>query len=201
MPRPATKEKIAVHIDEVLFPFVDEFVKYHNSCYGTDHHAEHFTTYQFDQVLGLELQETIRRVYEFNNQECVHVLPVQDSVDAIEKLGNCYELNIITARHPQHEAPIRRWINRHYGDIFGQIILTGHKDAVENVVTKAQVCREIGAIALIDDSIDHIKLCVSDGVDGLLFGDYPWNQAGELPRGVTRVKHWREVLEHFDAAG
>jgi hypothetical protein len=30
-----------------------------------------------------------------------------------------------------------------------------------------------------------------------LFGDYTWNQADDLPNGITRVKDWAAVEEYF----
>jgi 5'(3')-deoxyribonucleotidase len=193
--------EIGVDIDEVLFPFVDEFLKDYNPRYQTDHQVHHFITCRFEEVLGLELEETIRRVYDFNAMDCLHITPVQDSVSAIKELSEAYELNVITARHPQHEKPIRNWLESHYGDAFKNIIFVGHPDAVEQVKPKSQICREIGALALIDDSLDHILQTAQDGLQGVLFGDYPWNQADELPKGVTRVKNWQEVLEYFDGRG
>jgi hypothetical protein len=39
------------------------------------------------------------------------------------------------------------------------------------------------------------------GVDGLLFGNYPWNQSKELPSNVRRVANWAEVKEYFNVQG
>jgi uncharacterized HAD superfamily protein len=63
---------------------------------------------------------------------------------------------------------------------------------------KSEVCRELGVSYLIDDNLTAVKQTSAFGIEVLLFGDYPWNQIDELPRGVTRVKNWQEVLEYFD---
>jgi uncharacterized HAD superfamily protein len=63
---------------------------------------------------------------------------------------------------------------------------------------KSEVCIELGVSYLIDDNLTAVTQTSAFGIKALLFGDYPWNQAKELPEGVTRVKNWQEVLEYFD---
>jgi hypothetical protein len=65
--------------------------------------------------------------------------------------------------------------------------------------SKAEVCQEIGAFALIDDSIGHVTGCAEIGRRGILFGNYPWNQAEILHEDIIRCPDWRIVLDHFDA--
>lgn len=38
-------------------------------------------------------------------------------------------------------------------------------------------------------------------IQALLFGDYLWNKADNLPKNVSRVKNWQDVKEFFDAQG
>ncbi|MGH7234327.1 MAG: hypothetical protein ACREF7_02680, partial [Candidatus Saccharimonadales bacterium] len=64
--------------------------------------------------------------------------------------------------------------------------------------SKAEVCQELGAIALIDDSLGHTKECAEVGIEGILFGDYYWNQVDVLPPGVTRCVDWQAVNQHFN---
>lgn len=65
--------------------------------------------------------------------------------------------------------------------------------------TKAAICTSIGASYLIDDNLEHCALAAESGLDCLLFGEYGWNKAEILPKGVTRVKDWHAVLEYFNA--
>ncbi len=69
---------------------------------------------------------------------------------------------------------------------------------MEMPVTKAEICQKIGAFALLDDSISHLVECAEVGVDGYLFGDYPWNQVEELPNGIVRCLDWQEVADNLN---
>lgn len=72
---------------------------------------------------------------------------------------------------------------------------------MEKPKTKAEICHALGASTLIDDSLVHVSQCVDAGIDGILFGDYPWNQSAQLPDGIKRCVDWSAVLEHFDGRG
>lgn len=194
------KEVLAVDIDEVLFPFVEEFIQHHNSTYNTEHAVEEFLTYEFQHVIQQDFEETVRRIFEVTSRECLHVEPIDDSIEAIRSLGERYDLEVITARSPDHEEPIRVWLEKHYGDSFGGINFIGHPGYMERYKPKAEVCEELGAIALIDDSVSHIELCQAKEIKGILFGDYPWNQlnGNNGHSEIVRCRNWQEVLEHFN---
>lgn len=194
-----SSETIAVDIDEVLFPFAEQFIKHHNSTYGTDHIVEEFLTYEFQHIIQQDFEETVRRIFEVTEQECLHIEPIEHSVDAIKSLGSKYNLEIISARHPDHEKPIRSWIEKHYGNSFGGINFVGHPGYMESYRSKAEVCEDLGAIALVDDSALHVRTCAEKGIEGILFGNYPWNKTAELPADVSRCFDWVAVKEHFRA--
>lgn len=59
---------------------------------------------------------------------------------------------------------------------------------------------EIKADFVVDDQLKHCTAAVEQGIPTILFGNYRWNQAEELPKGVTRCKNWQEVAGYFDAA-
>ncbi len=46
-----SKEKIAIDINEVLFPFIDEFIKDHNTRFATSLNKSQFNTYEFSGPL------------------------------------------------------------------------------------------------------------------------------------------------------
>lgn len=194
-----SKEVIAVDVDEVLFPFVANFLEHDKAIHGGDTEPKHFTTYEFKDVLGIELDEAVARCYDFCATDHSHIEPIDQAKDAIIRLSQDYELAIVTARHPQFEANTARWLDQYLDGFFSSTVHIGHALVVENPKKKIDICSDLGAIALIDDSLSHVTECAEAGVEGILFGDYPWNQADVLPEGVTRCLDWRAVLEHFDA--
>jgi uncharacterized HAD superfamily protein len=192
------KEKIAIDIDEVLYPFLDGFIVHHNVEYGTDLTIEDFDSYKFEGPLGLEIPEMVRRVYSFTTTTGdIQVNPLRQARDSCEILSERYDLVVITNRHPSFEDVTVNWLEHHFPDYFKHVELIGHPDLVDKPLTKAEVCLRLGAIALVDDSLSNTTEVAEVGLEGILFGNYPWNQAVELPKGVIRCETWPEVLRHL----
>lgn len=63
----------------------------------------------------------------------------------------------------------------------------------ERPLRKAELCHELGARLLINDQLVHALECSQRGIEVFLFGDTAYNQAAELPQGVTRVSGWHEI--------
>lgn len=127
----------------------------------------------------------------------------QQGVESLRRLG--YRLAIVTARNKDVEQASWKWVTQHFGDAFERIICTGQFSSAQKAasdgaykafasanrgkaitpkLSKAQVCTEIGAGLLIDDSVENVLGCAeyatrSGGIDPprvLLFGSYEWNQ-------------------------
>ena len=193
-----TKERLAIDVDEVLFPMLESFLDHHNPTYGTSHVFEDFFSYDWEHVLGIPQEETVRRVYEYLDRDHSLIEAVEGSQEAAAALSKAYELVVVTARHPQFESSTRSWLITRFEELFKEVICIGYAPIMEKPLTKAEVCRDLGAVALIDDSLVHTSHCSEAGIEGVLFGDYPWNQATELPIGVTRCVDWQAVAEHFN---
>ena len=196
-----TKPTIAVDIDEVLFPFVREFALHHNEKYQTELLPIHFTSYRFEEIIeGIDQLEALKRVKEFTGVQHESIKPVKDAEEGIKRLGKKFDIVLITARHPDYYDNTRQWLERHFPGAFKELVMIGYEhDKTVTPRTKAQVCREINAVALVDDSPQYIVQAVESGIEGILFGDYTWNQLDVLPSGVVRVEGWIELAEHLGA--
>jgi 5'(3')-deoxyribonucleotidase len=193
------KEKLAIDIDEVLFPFLDEFIIHHNAEYGTRLNREDFDSYSFEGPLGLEVPEMARRVYNFTGLTAnIQINPLKEARVSVEKLSDVYDLFVITARHPSFEDVTTHWLEQHFPEYFKHVELIGHPALIDKPLTKAEVCRRLGATALIDDSLLHITEAAKEHINGILFGNYKWNQTNKLPDGVVRCETWPKVLEYLD---
>lgn len=193
-----TKEVIAFDIDEVLYPFTPRFAEYHNRTHGTSVTIADFQTYDFETVLGISVDEAVSRIYAYHEIDDSDVEPIEHAQQALEVLTRNYDLVNITARNPKYEQITKKWIQKNFPGIFRDIVLIGHAAVMEKPRTKTEVCHELGAFALVDDSLGHVYHAVQDNLEGVLFGDYPWNQARELPNGAVRCKDWAAVQEYFD---
>ncbi len=59
------------------------------------------------------------------------------------------------------------------------------------------MCRDLGAVALIDDSLRYALECASSLRVVYLFGEYGWNRtpAGtHVPDNVVRVASWADLV-------
>ena len=65
----------------------------------------------------------------------------------------------------------------HFGNHFGRAAAPGA--AAKPKVSKPEMCRAIGAVALVDDSADYAAQCAEAGVPTVLFGEYGWNRTFE----------------------
>jgi hypothetical protein len=63
------------------------------------------------------------------------------------------------------------------------------------------VLKDVGAAYLIDDQLKHCLAAHDMGVQALLFGNYAWNQASDLPDGIVRCAGWADVADYFDDFG
>ncbi len=192
------RETIAVDIDEVLLPFVREFLVWYNPRNGTTFAPEQFHTYRFEDITGRSVPDTMKDIYDFCAIPNLHIEPLDEAQAAIAELNKRFDLALLTARHPDYKSPTELWVEQHFRGMFKSLDMIGYELVMEKPRTKAEVCKELGAFMLIDDSLQNVTECARQGIEGVLFGNYPWNQAEELPEDVTRCEDWLAVLEHID---
>ena len=189
MPKPV----LAIDIDEVLFPLVPELAAYHNAQHGTSLAASDFVSYDLDKVWGGTVADAVAKVNAFFAVDHLHIEPIKGAIDSLRLLAEYFQLIVITSRHDSLTDATYAWIDRYFADLFETVILAGNHHAGGDVKTKVSLCRELGAVALIDDSLRYVLECSDVGQRAILFGDYPWNQADKLPEGVVRARDWNEV--------
>ncbi|MDQ3159330.1 MAG: hypothetical protein M3P98_04340 [bacterium] len=191
-----SKEILALDKDEVFFPFIATFIDDHNREFGTEASTVQ-ASYDFEDFLEISRDEVIKRVHDFTFKGHVGVEPVEGAIDGIHRLNDRFDLVVVTARHPMFRPQSEEWIETHFPGVFSELHLIGFPDTNEHHRPKVEVCQEIGAIGLIDDSLSNVTSVAEAGLQGVLFGDYGWNQTEILPSGVIRVRDWQEVAEHF----
>ncbi|KAG6844335.1 hypothetical protein H0H87_007693 [Tephrocybe sp. NHM501043] len=132
-------------------------------------------------------QETFIKVKEFYATDRIFntniVTGSREGVQALKIMG--FRLVIVTARTEDNADESWEWVNKHFPGLFDSIICTGqfkdaHKTGHEVVtkLSKAQVCADLGAVLLIDDSAENALQCATykEPTRVLLFGDYEWNK-------------------------
>lgn len=93
-----------------------------------------------------------------------------------------------------------QFINKYYPGIFSRIMMGNHYGREGVKKSKPEMCKELGAVLLIDDSLDYARQCAESNLNAILFGDYPWNKLEneDLHENIVRVAHWKEVEQAID---
>ncbi|KAG6919590.1 hypothetical protein DXG01_004254 [Tephrocybe rancida] len=131
--------------------------------------------------------ETFVKVKEFYATDRIfNTKVVPGALEGVKTLKNMgFRLVIVTARTEDNADESWEWVNKHFPGIFESIICTGqfkdaHKTGHEFVtkLSKAEVCANLGAVLLIDDSSENALQCAASKkpIQVLLFGDYEWNK-------------------------
>ncbi len=192
------REIIAVDIDDVLVPHGDVLIEHLNKKFRANVNIEGF--YSLDELMiayQRSKQEIRQRIHDFlESDEFAAIEPVEESVDALASLKPHYELIIVTARPGITHRMTEEWLREHFPEVFSGVHFanTDYSWGTLKGVSKQNICQVIAADYLIDDSLKHIEEVVACGMKGILFGDYHWNQADELPENAVRVSGWNEAL-------
>mmetsp|Transcript_22462 Transcript_22462/g.49047 ORF Transcript_22462/g.49047 Transcript_22462/m.49047 type:complete len:243 (-) Transcript_22462:148-876(-) len=199
----ARKPVLAVDMDEVIVGYLPAFIRFSNSMYGTCLSLHEFDSYFFWQVPGCNLpsrQASIERVHEFHGSPYFEkaVKPIEGAREALTSLQRYYELHIVTARQHSVADATHACLAEHFPGVFSGVHFGNHFGVSGKKVSKADLCRQIGAVAIIDDSLSHCCECAEAGIFAFVFGEYGWNR----PRGdadqswpnlVMRVPDWKAV--------
>jgi len=189
---------IVSDLDEVLARFMDSFIKFHNAKYGTTLKEEDFKTYNFEDTIGIDRDEAIRRNYEFfGTTYAESIEPVPGSREGIDALLSSGErLAVVTSRQDEFSDITTRWLFRNFPRKFVDVRLTNRSsmNGTEER-SKADVCAELGAKFVIEDQVRYALECSSRDRRIILL-DKPWNQ-GAVPGNIARVSSWQEAVDYI----
>lgn len=190
------KESIAIDLDDVLSSHVEAFISFSNASYGTNLKVENYSDHWAD-LWGVEHEEIERRAAEFHVPESVAAFGVKKEAEsALQKLSTYYNLYIVTARSQGLQETTSEWIAKYFKGIFKGTHFVPIWEP-HNKITKADICKKIGASYLIDDLPSHCNVAAQGGIKAILFGNYAWNRNEPVVNGVTRCDNWDEVLSYF----
>lgn len=194
------KPLIAIDCDEVLMPLHEPLMLHHNDTYGTDYAIpDPAGRYYLDQYTDEPHDVVMDKVRRFvGSPEFGGLEPIKDSVETINHLTNRYTLAVVTARQDFMQEITKETLRRYFGKSFESIHFTPYAGNGKHA-SKLEVCQELGANFIIDDTLLTVTSCAKAGLEAILFGEYHWNKSVHLPPGVSRCKDWAAVKEYFDA--
>ncbi|KAK0465213.1 uncharacterized protein EV420DRAFT_1513328 [Desarmillaria tabescens] len=180
---------IAVDLDDVLAQTNHAVADWHNEVYGTRMDVSHFYYYYYwkNPFWGTPRQTFDKVKAFYQTSRIFQIDPVPGAREGTLFLKDTgFKLIVVTARAPDTADESWTWVNQHFPGVFDSIICTGqfkdaHKTGHEVVtkLSKAQVCADLNARILIDDSSENALQCataVPVATRVLLFGDYEWNK-------------------------
>jgi uncharacterized HAD superfamily protein len=189
---------IAIDIDDVIVESSPYLVEHYNKVYGTNLRLEDMYSDDLKRWMVTDRAAAIARVEEYlATDEFQGIPPLQEATKSIQRLAKKHELHIITGRSLAIEVATTGMLHTYFPGIFRSVTFTsmyGRKGR-----SKKEICQELGADLLIEDHLGHALPVARCGIDVLLFGDYPWNQADVLPGNIRRAKNWAEVEEFVNA--
>lgn len=196
-----TKPTIAIDIDDVLADYAAEFVLASNKLWGTNFTVDDYNE-DWMALWGVGIDEVVERGKVLFEDRIHERLKHKDAaVPVLESLSKRYRLTVLTARDEQSKAMTLEWFTRHYPMIdhtnitFAGLWNNPDKDTAKR--TKGAIAKNLGVDYIIDDQLKHCIAAAEHGITALLFGEYSWNQADELPPGITRVSNWEAVEDYF----
>ena len=189
-------------LDEVLGEFVPSLLRFHNARYATRLQLSDFHSYLFNEVWGGSLDDAVLKVHEFfASQYFLNMPTIPEAAPVLRRHAPHCAYVIVTARQLEIEQQTREWVERHYPRLFNGILFGNSFGLRGAARTKAEMCAEIGARLLIDDSATHAR-AVAPTVDHVLLYDrdaqYMWSKGKpehdlDMPANVRRVHSWQEI--------
>ena len=161
------KKVIALDIDDVLIHFYNGIVCYHNALYGTAHKRGDMVTYQFEKLWKCPREEMVRRVmgyYLSKEHESIEV--IEDVQAVLLKHKKKFTYVCITARPESVRAYTLPILERFFPKLIKSAYFLGHLElGTANCESKADVCHDIGAILLVDDSLHNAEVAAVAGIE------------------------------------
>ncbi len=194
---------IGIDIDETLAASAPDFISYSNRTYGTSLDVSDYSE-NWAGMWGVDFDELNKRAEQYyRSGVMLKHKPIDESREILARLKDEHNLIAITARPDICKSDTCLWIDRHFSEIIdkNKLYFTGawnNADEKSLHHTKGDMCESLGVDLLIDDQLKHCIGAAEKGITALLFGDYSWNKALELPENVYRVSSWSEVLDFIN---
>lgn len=192
------KGVIAIDIDDTLGDFVGPMLSFYNEKYRTNFKPTDLRSYRFNELFGCpHIDEAVRRIDNFIHYGIKDLKPLPGAGEVIKKLSRKNNLVVVTSRPSNWEQVTIDWIDKNFPDCFSKIYFSHnhYTDLGKDKRKKHEICRDLQADLLIEDSIDYATHCAvqKDHIMRVFLYNQPWNKCDKLPERVERVHSWEEI--------
>lgn len=190
--------RIGFDLDDVLLATNDAMLKWHNRVYGTSYTRKDIVTWDLTKVWLCTFDEMLSRIHEYYaSPEHDETLAFKGAIEGIEILGEEKEYHIITSRPGEMHGKTMVLIQKYFPPLVESVHFTSQVVAgSKHSKKKENVCLELGVQVYIEDNLDYAINVAAVGIPVLLF-DTPWNQTADLPKNVTRVYSWEDIVQRL----
>lgn len=184
---------IGIDFDDVLVPFMWEFVMFCESRLNKNFDFDSIGDYSFKSAIGYEFNEALEFYHEFVNSDSwikLHnVAPSEECKTTLKRLKEKgHKLVIITAREDRFKEITEDFLERHFPGVFTEMYFGNLLSSSGQKFFKSELCQKAGCSLLIDDNPKYILEVQSKGISGILFGDWPWTRIHN-----HSVRTWQEL--------
>lgn len=196
-PSPTQKPVLVCDIDDVVFPFIPGVADHFNQRYQATLTPEDFVSYNFYEVWGGSQEEANRIIEEFLAEPRLELRPLDGAVEAFGRLKKDFDIVMVTARNGIFESQTSAWLTAHFPELFREAVFAGNPHDGRGYRSKGEICTELGAVLIIDDHPGNIQSAVTQGVDGILFGERQWTMNATLSERTVHCQDWAAVEEYI----
>jgi hypothetical protein len=176
------KHVVAVDLDEVLGGFLPALTIWHNRLYNTSYTLADYKSYAYCDLWGGTNEATVIKVHQFfdSDEFRTGVRPLPNAKKTLEKFRPRCTFHVVTSRQTVISKDTLKWLELHFKGIFSDVHFGNHydlkapdPDSTQSGVikrSKPDMCQDINAVALIDDSAKYVHSFISTTKDiGSLF--------------------------------
>ena len=198
---PVKGKRIAIDIDEVLFPMIEPLTKYYNTKPIAKKRPKLINSkpkkYNYAQFFGINEEEAKYLVHGYyNSNNAYEVKPIEGSEKAMMELSKDNELYIVTGRqtYVQTKLYTEYMMNKYFPGIFEDILYTNSYSLNdEGSKEKHEIIKELNGNILVDDIIETCRICQLHDINAIVFGEYEWNEYMNWPR----INNWDDEYKKY----
>jgi uncharacterized HAD superfamily protein len=188
------KPKIGVDIDDIIFPLMGNYIKFHNKMHDTKFKLEDVYNYHlWKSGIHASKEESVKDVLEFQNSSYFDKIDlISGAKEVLEEISKNYEIYFVTSRPEEIKNKTEALLNKNFPKNGFNILYSG--EIYGGKLSKVEICNNFGIPMLIEDNPDYAINCARNGINVFLL-NHPWNKNCEKHERIIRVNELEEVLE------
>lgn len=196
------KRPFMTDFDNSLVPLAERLILFLNNEKGKNLKIENLTTYNFQEFIGQTFfLQTVKTLREFHQSPYFkEIKPIEGAVELLTEIKKDRPIQVNTTRPKIIRQSTEYQIASLFQGLIDQTHFAKNLDMCFNGArkTKAQICEEFNAIAILEDQLADAIDCAKKGVKVFLMNTY-WNQTPIEYPGIQRVYNLFEVQKYLPA--